>query len=247
MLGSRFTMHPTVPEAPAPTTPRHAARLLREATVVAELPRLALGLRRLWGRAPTPSLVVTIPGFKAPQATMAPLGAYLRLRGHRVVPWGLGTNQGDPEGDLERLQPRLEAWASGALPVAVVGWSLGGVIARELARNNPQLVHRVITYGTPAVGGPSYTLAAPFWGPQECARIAAIAAQLDATNPIQVPLTAIYSRNDQVVDWAASIDRRSSDVMHVEVGSSHVGLGLDPDVWKAVAWGVETPRGPSAR
>ena len=66
---------------------------------------------------------------------------------------------------------------------------------------------------------------------------------LEALRPIQVPITAIYTRADRIVDWRACIDRRSHEVRHVEVRSTHLGLGLDPDVWWVVAQTLtETPR-----
>ncbi|NNE11830.1 MAG: hypothetical protein HKN41_06225, partial [Ilumatobacter sp.] len=58
---------------------------------------------------------------------------------------------------------------------------------------------------------------------------------LDERSPITVPITAIFSRRDGVVDWRACADRYSRSVRHVEVGSTHVGLGLDPDVWEITA------------
>jgi len=66
-------------------------------------------------------------------------------------------------------------------------------------------------------------------------RIEALQIQLDEADPVQVPLTTIFSRRDGVVDWRASLDHYSPRAHHVEVGSTHTGLGLDPDVWVAVA------------
>jgi pimeloyl-ACP methyl ester carboxylesterase len=233
--------HPTPPEAPPPWTPEARTRLfpLEVLSVAAiEVPRLTLRAARLvrGPRAEAARTVVTVPGFGAGELTMAPIGRWLRSRGHTIVPWGLGVNRGDPEGDTERLLPRIRTLADAAgAPVALVGWSLGGVIAREVARAAPDLVDRVVTYGTPCVGGPTYTAAAGFWGPEECARIAAETADRDATDPVQADITAIFSRADRVVAWPASIDRTSPRVHHVEVGASHAGLGLDPDVWAVVA------------
>ncbi len=93
----------------------------------------------------------------------------------------------------------------------------------------------MITYGSPIIGGPSHTLAASSYGREECERIAAIAARTEAEDPLRVPVTAIYTRRDGVVDWRACIDRGSPGVDHVEVRSTHLTLGLDPDVWWTVA------------
>ena len=123
--------------------------------------------------------------------------------------------------------------------MALVGWSLGGVIAREVARLVPHAVAHVVTYGTPAVGGPTYTLGAAEWGADVCARDAASAAHRDATDPIRVPVTAVFSRRDRVVAWPACIDRTSHRVLHVEVRSSHAGMGIDPRVWATAAAAIE--------
>ncbi len=119
--------------------------------------------------------------------------------------------------------------------MALVGWSLGGTIARELARSRPDAVRTVVTYGTPAVGGPTFTAAGTSWDPDERRRILETVDRLDLTDPIRVPITAIVSRRDGIVDWRAQVDVRSTDVVHVEVRSTHLGLGIDPDVWHAVA------------
>ena len=133
------------------------------------------------------------------------------------------------------LRPPAVELAAGSGPVSLVGWSLGGVIAREVARREPDAVRRVITYGTPVVGGPSFTAVAAAYAPEVRRRVAEVSARLDADSPIRVPLTAIWSRRDGIVAWPACLDRVSPDVEHVEVGSTHLGLGVDPDVWSIVA------------
>jgi pimeloyl-ACP methyl ester carboxylesterase len=180
--------------------------------------------------------VVLVPGYLTTATTMAPLGWYLRRLGHRVVPWGFGLNRGTPEDDLPRMVTRIQALTQAyPEPVVLVGWSLGGVIARETAREAPELVAGVVTYGTPIVGGPTFTVAGDRWPEEECARISALVEERDANDPLRTPVTVIFSRNDGVVDWPAALDRTSLDVRHVEVASSHVGLGFDPDVWEIVA------------
>jgi pimeloyl-ACP methyl ester carboxylesterase len=186
-------------------------------------------------------LVVDIPGWKAPEATGAPLRGYLRHLGYDARPWGLGTNDGDPERDAALLADTVQRLAQDSGPVSLVGWSLGGTIAREVARTHPHAVRRVVTYGTPVIGGPTYTAGARSYGAAECGRITALIEELDRTQPIAVPVTAIYTRRDGVVAWQACIDRHSARVEHVEVFSTHLGLGLDPDVWELVAGTLSQP------
>jgi pimeloyl-ACP methyl ester carboxylesterase len=224
-----------LPHAPAPTGPpagagsaREIMALVQAARLVRAAPWLALSPRG------DGQVVVDVPGWGGPEASMAPLRAFLRWLGYDARSWGLGTNTGKPERDVQRLLERVRAIES-ERPVALVGWSLGGVIAREIARAMPERISTVVTFGTPVVGGPRYTLGAAAFGAQECIRIEKLAAELDRDEPIRVPLTAIYTRRDGVVDWRACIDRASQDVRHVQVRSTHLGLGIDPDVWSTVA------------
>lgn len=162
-------------------------------------------------------LVVDIPGWRAPELTGAPLRRYLRRLGYDARGWGFGTNTGDPRRDVERLGARvLELVEATGAPASLVGWSLGGVIAREVARRHPDAVRRVITYGTPVTGGA-------------------------ARRPIEVPLTVVFSRRDGIVSWQACLDHTSPRVEHVEVSSTHLGMGVDPDVWAVVAERLAVP------
>jgi pimeloyl-ACP methyl ester carboxylesterase len=229
--------HPEPPAARTPVAPDSAAGLAEEWRTLLQPPRLLARASRL-ARVPRGDggPVIDIPGWKSPEAAMAPLRHYLRRQGHDARGWGLGVNTGNPERDVEVFAPQVVALAErSGRPVALVGWSLGGTIARETARTVPHAVSRVITYGTPVIGGPSYTIGARAAGDAENARIRALIDELDRTNPIQVPITAIFTRRDRIVDWPASIDRTSAQVEHVEVRSTHAGMGIDPDVWEIVA------------
>lgn len=204
----------------------------------------ALGAVRLAGALPRLSaaprgdghLVVDIPGWRAPELTGLPLRRYLKRLGYDARGWGFGTNTGDPRRDVERLGARvLELVDERGTPASLVGWSLGGVIAREVARRHPEAVRRVITYGTPVTGGAAYTTVARAYRGGTDADAERVARRLDATSPIKVPLTVLFSKRDGVVSWQACIDHRSPSVEHVEVSSTHLGMGFDPDVWVIVA------------
>lgn len=229
--------HPTPPRDVPPARPPTPGGLwsewrtpLQVARLGACTPRLAFAPRG--DRGP----VVLAPGWRAPEASMAPLRGYLRLLGHDARYWGLGTNEGHPGRDSRLLARRVEELAANSgRRVALVGWSLGGVVARETARARPELVSRVITFGTPAVGGPTHTVGAHSWGDDRVARMAALTARQDRHNPIRVPITAVFTKHDHVVWWQACIDHISPDVDHVEVGSTHFSMGIDPDVWLVIA------------
>jgi pimeloyl-ACP methyl ester carboxylesterase len=207
------------------------------------LPLDALGWAPRWPaallrrRAAAPRTVMLLPGFGAGAGSMRPLALYLRAQGHRVHHWGLGRNHGDVPALLGALQLRVLALAQdsgGALDL--VGWSLGGYLAREVARDLPDSVRHVVTLGSPVIGGPCFTAVAPWYrarGHDLASIEAEVAARFDT--PLRVPVTAVYSKRDGVVAWRACIDHWSPQVRHVEVRETHLGLGVAPRVLAAVA------------
>ncbi len=206
------------------TSPLESARLLGAARRLSRMPR------------GDGHVVVDVPGWRAPELSGLPLRRYLAWLGYDARGWGFGTNTGNPVRDARRLTEAVAELAeSSGRPVSLVGWSLGGVISREVARERPELVRRVITYGTPVVGGPNHTAVAGAYSHEVRDEASRVTAQLHASRPITVPLTVMYSRRDGIVSWRACLDRHSPDVEHVEIRSSHIGMGVDPDVWGVVA------------
>lgn len=180
---------------------------------------------------------MVLPGFATGDRATSILRAYLSFLGHDVHPWGLGRNDGDVPRLLALLVSRVAGLRrSAGRPVRLVGWSLGGYLAREVSRDIPSDVDRVVTLGAPVVGGPKYTLAARAYR-RRGADMDAIEAAVDAREavPLTRPVSAIYSRKDGVVAWQACVDERNDCVDHVEVSSTHVGLAFSPDVYLLVA------------
>ena len=217
--------------------PPSGNKILKESLTVLQLPRLALRTPSLILRGPkgTKQPALFLPGLKASDASNAPMRSYLQSRNFATYGWGLGTNNGDVEGQLPKVIARTEQlFERSAEPIALVGWSLGGLIAREVARERPELVSQVITYGTPVVGGPLYTSVSGVYSPEERRAIAERVAERNQV-PIEVPITAMFSKRDGIVAWRACIDDFSPDVTMIEIGSTHVGMGIDPDVWQVVS------------
>ena len=212
--------------------------LIRETRGLLELPRLMLRFRDL-ARQPRGhgQPVLLLPGYGAGDGSTAILKIYLRLLGYRVRGWGLGRNSGDVPDLMPRILKRVISFARRTQQeVRLIGWSLGGYLAREAARERPDLVHRVITLGTPVVGGPKYTVVARRFH-RRGIDIAAIEAEIELRNQISLrtPVTAIYSRADAVVAWEACIDHNGTDVEHVEVRTTHIGFGFSAEVYKIIA------------
>ena len=211
---------------------------LREGLGLVELPLLFLRwpeLVRLPRGNGEPVLV--LPGYGAGDASTLVLRRYLRFLGYSVRGWSLGVNAGNVRALLPRVLHRVEQLAERKRePVALIGWSLGGVLAREAARESPGLVRRVITLGSPIVGGPKYTAAARFYRLQGI-DLDAVEAEIDAreSTPIRVPITAIYSRADEIVAWQACVDSRSPNAENIEVTATHLGLGFSADVYRLIA------------
>jgi pimeloyl-ACP methyl ester carboxylesterase len=181
--------------------------------------------------------VVVLPGYGASDASTFVLRSYLGLLGYDVHGWSLGRNGGDVSALVPKVIDRVAKLKDEASePVSLVGWSLGGVIARETARERPDLVARVLTLGSPVVGGPKYTLVADYYRRQGFDLDAIEAAVAERNRiPLEVPVTAIFSRNDGVVAWRACVDESGGDVEHVEVATTHLGLGFAPEVFSIIA------------
>lgn len=181
--------------------------------------------------------VMTIPGFMADDLSMWPIRRYLRFLGYDTVPWGQGRNRGRPEHDAKLLVGRLDSMRRTEDKITLIGWSLGGVIAREVARRAPHAVREVITYGTPVEGGPKYTSTAAMYASNRGLDLDAFERHVHSVNcqGIRQPLTVIYSRTDGIVGWRAAIDRYNPQARHIRVPGSHLGMGTNPLVWRAVA------------
>src|SRR5262245_9270801 len=222
-----------------PIQPPDSFGVIREARGLIELPRLllrfpALALQPRGNREP----VLIFPGYGAGDGSTVVLKAYLRLLGYRARGWGLGRNRGGVAEQLPRLLRRLVSFSRRChQKVTLIGWSFGGYLARELAREQPDLVRQVITLGTPVIGGPKYTVVAERYR-RRGIDIEAIAAEVEWRNQavaLETPVVAIYSRADGIVAWQACIDRQTANIEHVEVRTTHIGLGFSPEVYRVIA------------
>lgn len=125
-------------------------------------------------------------------------------------------------------------------PVVLIGWSLGGYIAREVARALPSQVKHVITMGAPIIGGPKHTLAGKVFTAKgyDIDWIAKEVAKKNAL-PLEQSVTTIFSKSDGIVSWEAAVDKRSPMTEHWEVDCAHLGMGINRQVWTIVEQSLE--------
>lgn len=184
--------------------------------------------------------VLVLPGFTAADRSTAALRWLLRDLGYRTYGWRLGTNLGPTTNIVEGLDKRVARIrkTNHNQPISLIGWSLGGIFARVLARENPQYFRQVITLGSPfrtrlgdrsAVSGLWDSLS-PLHD-----RSFVEAFQHDERPPLHVPATSIYSRTDGVVSWKLCLESKSPIAENVEVLGSHSGMGFNASVGYVVA------------
>ena len=191
--------------------------------------------------------VLVWPGLLAADGSTAILRRFLRYLGYDVAGWNLGRNRGPTEEVLAALPRALIACAHRTgRPVSLVGWSLGGIYAREMARQYPHLVRQVITLGSPYAQTHQRQSHAevPY---AQLRRWHAPAARLPGRDqlarPIPVPSTSVYSRWDGIVSWQACIEPETDLHRNVEVRCSHLGYGVDPATLWLIADRLAVPSG----
>jgi triacylglycerol lipase len=191
--------------------------------------------------------VMLIPGFMAGDMTLAPLAGLCRWLGHKTFFTGIRSNSNCPRETVLHLERHLERIHGDEGRVVVIGQSLGGIYARELAARRPDLVERVITLGSPirlvedSANSLVITMARLVSRlrnmedgclTQSCS----CGMMLVERHPGEVPTTAIYSKTDGVVHWDSCIDRSGAKTAeNIEVKASHVGMGVNTEVFKIVA------------
>ncbi|MFD1949772.1 esterase/lipase family protein [Sphingomonas arantia] len=177
--------------------------------------------------------VLVLPGFLADDSTTVTLRRTLGAAGYVPHGWGLGRNRGISQALLDRMLKRLAA-VTRERPAAIVGWSLGGLYAREIAKRVPDLVERVVTLGSPFSGDIRANHA---WRMYERVTGHAvdqlpIAAVLAEKPP--VPTFALWSARDGIVAPAASRGLAGEADAAIAVDCRHIGFTSDPAALRAV-------------
>lgn len=187
--------------------------------------------------------VVILPGFMVAEARMELLRHTLNHAGYQAYGWGLGRNLGVTADMLARFDARLDE-IEGDGPVTLVGWSLGGLIAREYAKYAPHRVARVITMGSPFSGSPRANNAWRLyeWVTKHAVDAPPIEARLAEKPP--VPTYALWSRRDGIVAPASARGLPGEADHSIEVDCSHLAFACAPEAITAVLGVLSRPAEP---
>lgn len=188
--------------------------------------------------------VIVYPGFLASDLSTRPLRRLLRRLGHDVHGWGQGRNLGARAATLDQALAQVQALhAKTGRRISLVGWSLGGLYAREVAKRAPAAVRAVVSLGS------------PFTGPRDANRASRTYQRLQrghAAAPIRheelhaappCPTTSIFSRTDGIVAWPCSVQTPGAQAESIEVRASHLGMGVNPFALYALADRLAQPEG----
>jgi hypothetical protein len=182
--------------------------------------------------------VLTLPGFLASDLSMAPMRRYLKELGYDTYGWQMGRNTGGVTRMRAALRDRLaEIHAATGRKVSLVGWSLGGIYARDLALRAPDMVRYVVSLGSPFSGDVRATNATRLYEAMSGETVGEDSELRKAiAGDLPMPTTSIYSRTDGIVNWRTCLLRPSATAENIEVHlASHVGLGVNPAALWAVA------------
>jgi pimeloyl-ACP methyl ester carboxylesterase len=193
--------------------------------------------------------VLVLPGFVTTDVSTTILRRYLEMLGYTPYAWELGRNLG-PKAigrQGEKLVERLDAiHAETGRKVSIIGWSLGGVMARQVARRRPDKVRQVISLGSPFTGDPRATNVLRAYEGLTGQRIGDADTQAQLKESRQrppVPSTAIYTKSDGIVAWQNCCEPEDASTDNIQVYGSHCGLGVNASVLYAIADRLAQPEG----
>lgn len=192
--------------------------------------------------------VVTLPGYRSDDTAMLAMRRYLRRWGYAPYPWALGANLGIGYQRIDyekRMLARLDTIvAKQGEPATLIGWSQGGVIAREIAKQRPELVRQVITLGSPLADAPEATTVFRIFRRTSAEEITneLMSMMREVATPLpDVRCICIYSNSDGIVSPAIARDLVSPNVENIRVSSSHLGMVVNPFVLFIIADRLSQP------
>lgn len=192
--------------------------------------------------------VITLPGYRSDDTAMLAMRRYLARWGYAPYPWGLGANLGigyqriDYEKRmLEKLENVTEKHGERA---TLIGWSQGGVIAREVAKQRPDLVRQLIVLGSPLADAPEATTVFRIFKKTSSEEITneLMSMMREVASPLpDLRCICIYSNSDGIVSADIAQDLVSPNVENIRVTSSHLGMVVNPMVLFIIADRLSQP------
>lgn len=214
------------------------ALLLRESRAPLEVLRFLAGARRLDLPRGDGHAILLVPGFGAGDREMQPLARALCRIGYAATTWQLGRNLGMRPSIKTGLAKRLdELHVRHGEKVTLIGWSLGGVFVREMARAQPERVRCVITLGSPFNGDPAANNIMPLFRLANRGRPVKMDREGFERRRVPPPVRciAIHSKTDGIVAWRCSVEEDAPNVENVEVKGTHFALATNLEVLRAIA------------
>ncbi len=217
---------------------------------IAELPRTlceAAGFGQFWpmlAQAPRGDghPVLVLPGFTASDASTLPLRRFLDRLGYETLPWLAGTNTGSLEVQSRIVLRFYRLVRTYRVPLTLIGQSLGGIFAREIARRFPDHVRSVVTLGSPfrvTDGQGTNPVVRRLFERLSGLTVREMRSRVrggrDLGAALPVPSTAIYSRTDGVVSWQSCLERDAPLAENVEIVGSHSGMAVNPAAIHVIA------------
>lgn len=182
--------------------------------------------------------VLVIPGFLAGELSTKPLRDFIKKMGYTPYDWNIGRNYGRIE-DIETLIEQVDTlYKNREQKISLIGWSLGGIYCREIAKRKPRLIRQVITLASPFKGLNQSNYAKWVYRLLNGKKVDDIDPELLASipRPAPIPTTAIYSKKDGIVPWTLCLEDEKSDLyQNIEVDSAHLGMGFDKQVLELIA------------
>jgi pimeloyl-ACP methyl ester carboxylesterase len=180
--------------------------------------------------------ILVIPGFMTSDQSTGILRRYLDTLGYHSHPWNLGRNTGTQELQEAIFERFEEIVAKAGKPITLIGQSLGGIYARELAYVHPDKLRQIITLGSPfGSQGTDNTQSIvsrlfQYTSGMSQDEMRERLAERDIASPPSVPCTSVYSKSDGVVHWSTCVEHKSAQAENIEIIGSHCGMGINPTV-----------------
>lgn len=181
--------------------------------------------------------VIVIPGFMTSKLSTRPLRRFLCNLNYNAIDWGLGRNlRFNDEIESSLVNAVKSEYENSSNQVSIIGWSLGGAFAREVAKSHPELVRSVISLGSPITGARHAALARPIFELINGSPDKNRQSRIDNLHlPPPVPTTAIYSKSDGIVHWHGALQSTNDLSENIRVHSSHLGMSCNPMIMYVLA------------